>query len=553
MIIILIIMVVMVLITVIDMLVWSQIFQGEEITLTCEVQGGEKTDWWYDWRRNSESLQQKNEKILKVAASQSINEEYGCMATRRDDFDSSTRWSKAFTVSVLLTNKPVITRQPSWSQIFQGEEITLTCEVQGGEKTDWWYYWRRNSQYLQQKNEKFLKVTASQSLNEEYDCMATRRDDSYSSTTWSEAFTVLYTVDIRVTLTCSVNQPAGWKYFWYRDSKTSLLNTHDTDEYQSQSEVSQEGRYWCRGGRGGRGGRGDPLYYTEYSDPISVTKISEEDFLKPQLYQGETIALRCAIDGGNTGWEYEWETSSLLKPANVSQYRMEALSSQHQGEYRCKGNKLRGAQSTDWSNTVTLRVFSVHPSASLTVNPDRVQHFTSESLSLTCEGSSSQWRLIRFLTDDSLLSFLPPATINGSTYIKNEAPRKAVYWCESGTEFSNAVNISTHSDGVILVSPVYPVPVGESVTLLCVMKTRNIPSDVFFYKNNKLIENERRGEMKISAVSESDEGFYKCQYNGRESAQSWMAVQCKSSAHFYLFSNIHLFRRSRFINNEGNS
>ncbi|XP_029943925.1 Fc receptor-like protein 5 isoform X3 [Salarias fasciatus] len=713
---------------------WSQIFQGEEITLTCEVQGGEKTDWWYYWSRNSQYLQQKNEKFLKVTASQSINEKYDCMASRTDDSFSSTTWSEAFTVSVLqksratltsgnttisvggsvslscsvrdsdgwkyefyrkasntweklvetnvgdngtiqvskggiyrcrgeretsgylsdmsdeagiqitFTNKPVITRQPSWSQIFQGEEITLTCEVQGGEKTDWWYYWSRNSQYLQQKNKKVLKVT--QYFNEEYKCMATRKDDSSSSTTWSEAFTVSVlpqpkaqlgtnkfnmSEGSRVTLTCSVNQPAGWKYFWYRDSKTSPLNTHDTDEYQSQSEVSQEGRYWCRGGRGGRGGRGDPLYYTEYSDPISVTKIIPNKATltlqhdRPQLYQGETIALRCAIDGGNTGWEYEWETSSLLKPANVSQYRMEALSSQHQGEYRCKGNKLRGAQSTDWSNTVTLTVFrpklsvspswlipgasvtlichteppsagwsfywfkavpnsqdsytyeplpgtssgtannsftvhgqthtagyacsagrgdppiytqhsrptfvwssGVHPSASLTVNPDRVQHFTSESLSLTCEGSSSQWRLIRFLTDDSLLSFLPPATINGSTYIKNEAPRKAVYWCESGTEFSNAVNISTHSDGVILVSPVYPVPVGESVTLLCVMKTGNIPSDVFFYKNNKLIENERRGEMKISAVSESDEGFYKCQYNGRESAQSWMAVQFTS-------------------------
>ncbi|XP_029944327.1 Fc receptor-like protein 5 [Salarias fasciatus] len=478
--------------------------------------------------------------------------------------------------------------------------------------------------------------------------MAICRDDFYSSTTWSEAFTVSVfpqpkaqlgtnkfnmSEGSRVTLTCSVNPSAGWKYFWYRDSKTSLLNTHDTDEYLSQSEVSQEGRYWCRGGRGGRGGRGDPLYYTEYSDPISVTKIIPNKATltlqhdRPQLYQGETIALRCAIDGGNTGWEYEWETSSLLKPPNVSQYRMEALSSQHQGEYRCKGNKLRGAQSTDWSNTVTLTVLSrpklsvspswlipgasvtlichteppsagwsfywfkavpnsqdsytyeplpgtssgtannsftvhgqthtagyacsagrgdpliytqysrptfvwssgVHPSASLTVNPDRVQHFTSESLSLTCEGNSSQWRLIQFLTDDSLLSFLPPAAINGSTYIKNEAPRKAVYWCESGTEFSNAVNISTHSDGVILVSPVYPVPVGESVTLLCVMKTGNIPSDVFFYKNNKLIENERRGEMKISAVSESDEGFYKCQYNGRESAQSWMAVKVSRS------------------------
>uniref|UniRef100_A0A672FNU0 Ig-like domain-containing protein n=1 Tax=Salarias fasciatus TaxID=181472 RepID=A0A672FNU0_SALFA len=261
---------------------WSQIFQGEEITLTCEVQGGEKTDWWYYWSRNSQYLQQKNEKFLKVTASQSINEKYDCMASRTDDSFSSTTWSEAFTVS------PVITRQPSWSQIFQGEEITLTCEVQGGEKTDWWYYWSRNSQYLQQKNKKVLKVT--QYFNEEYKCMATRKDDSSSSTTWSETLYSQPKAQLgtnkfnmsegsRVTLTCSVNQPAGWKYFWYRDSKTSPLNTHDTDEYQSQSEVSQEGRYWCRGGRGGRGGRGDPLYYTEYSDPISVTKISEEDFL----------------------------------------------------------------------------------------------------------------------------------------------------------------------------------------------------------------------------------------------------------------------------------
>uniref|UniRef100_A0A672F1F6 Ig-like domain-containing protein n=1 Tax=Salarias fasciatus TaxID=181472 RepID=A0A672F1F6_SALFA len=265
---------------------WSQIFQGEEITLTCEVQGGEKTDWWYDWRRNSQYLQQKNEKVLKVTHSLKL-----CVVFPSTEKPRATLTSGTTTISV--GGSPVITRQPSWSQIFQGEEITLTCEVQGGEKTDWWYDWRRNSQYLQQKNEKVLKVT--QYFNEEYDCMATRKDDSYSSTRWSEAFTVSVlpqpkaqlgtnkfnmSEGSRVTLTCSVNQPAGWKYFWYRDSKTSLLTKYDTSMYWNQSEVSQEGRYWCRGGRGGRGRRGDPLYYTEYSDPISVTKISEEDFLK---------------------------------------------------------------------------------------------------------------------------------------------------------------------------------------------------------------------------------------------------------------------------------
>ncbi|XP_029944103.1 Fc receptor-like protein 5 isoform X3 [Salarias fasciatus] len=541
---------------------WSQIFQGEKITLTCEVQGGEKTDWRYYWRRNSRSLPNEDEKLLQFTASESLSGEYECMARRRDDSYSSTTWIEAFTVSVLqkpratltsgtttisvggsvslscsvrdsdgwkyefyrrtlstsweklvetnvgdngviqvskggiyrcrgeretsgyvsdmsdeatiritFTNKPVITRQPSWSQIFQGEKITLTCEVQGGEKTDWRYYWRRNSRSLPE-DEKLLQFTASESLNGEYGCMARRRDDFYSSTTWSEAFTVSVlrsapssTQGLKlvlsvspswlipgasVTLICHTEPPsAGWSFYWFK----AVPNSQDSYTYEplpGTSSGTANNSFTVHGqthtaGYACSAGRGDPLIYTQYSRPTFV-----------------------------------------------------------------------------WSS-------GVHPSASLTVNPDRVQHFTSESLSLTCEGSSSQWRLIRFLTDDSLLSFLLPATINGSTYIKNEAPRKAVYWCESGTEFSNAVNISTHSDGVILVSPVYPVPVGESVTLLCVMKTGNIPSDVFFYKNNKLIENERRGEMKISAVSESDEGFYKCQYNGRESAQSWMAVKVSRS------------------------
>ncbi|XP_029940112.1 uncharacterized protein LOC115382509 [Salarias fasciatus] len=282
---------------------------------------------------------------------------------------------------------------------------------------------------------------------------------------------------------------------------------------------------------------------------VSVLRLKLVLSVSPSwLIPGASVTLICHTEPPSAGWSFYWFKAV---PNSQDSYTYEPLpgtssgtannsftvhGQTHTAGYACSAGRGDPPIYTQHSRPTFVWSSGVHPSASLTVNPDRVQHFTSESLSLTCEGSSSQWRLIRFLTDDSLLSFLPPATINGSTYIKNEAPRKAVYWCESGTEFSNAVNISTHSDGVILVSPVYPVPVGESVTLLCVMKAGNIPSDVFFYKNNKLIENERRGEMKISAVSESDEGFYKCQYNGRESAQSWMAVQFVSRQKFPMWT-----------------
>uniref|UniRef100_A0A7N8X5W7 Ig-like domain-containing protein n=1 Tax=Mastacembelus armatus TaxID=205130 RepID=A0A7N8X5W7_9TELE len=77
---------------------------------------------------------------------------------------------------------------------------------------------------------------------------------------------------------------------------------------------------------------------------------------------------------------------------------------------------------------------------------------------------------------------------------------------------------------IILVSPVRPVAEGDSVTLGCKLRKDKLVSSVFFYLNDKVIHNNSRGELSISAVSKSDEGFYKCQFSGQESPQSWMSV-----------------------------
>ena len=74
-------------------------------------------------------------------------------------------------------------------------------------------------------------------------------------------------------------------------------------------------------------------------------------------------------------------------------------------------------------------------------------------------------------------------------------------------------------------SPVHPVTEGDSLTLGCKLKRGELLSNVFFYQNDKLIQNDTRGELKISAVSKSDEGFYKCKNSGKESVESWMSVK----------------------------
>ncbi|KAL4007139.1 GABA(A) receptor-associated protein [Sarotherodon galilaeus] len=137
-------------------------------------------------------------------------------------------------------------------------------------------------------------------------CKSRRRDDSYSSTEWSEAFTLSVSTvkpkaqltnnsrDIpvagKVTLNCSVNLSAEWKYYWYRGNKSSEpLTTQDAALSDGQISVSQEGLYRCRAGRG------NPVYYTEYSDPVNIDKNTAPEpenssFLTPLI-----VGLVCGI------------------------------------------------------------------------------------------------------------------------------------------------------------------------------------------------------------------------------------------------------------------
>ena len=90
---------------------------------------------------------------------------------------------------------------------------------------------------------------------------------------------------------------------------------------------------------------------------------------------------------------------------------------------------------------------------------------------------------------------------------------------------ADTVCLTCFTDGsVILESPARPVTEGRSVTLQCKHRTNSSLSNVDFYRNDQLVQTKTNGQMIISAVSASDEGFYKCRYSGGESPQSWMAV-----------------------------
>uniref|UniRef100_A0A671UVE1 Ig-like domain-containing protein n=1 Tax=Sparus aurata TaxID=8175 RepID=A0A671UVE1_SPAAU len=258
------------------------------------------------------------------------------------------------------------------------------------------------------------------------------------------------------------------------------------------------------------------------------------------LSAGASVTLNCSVKDQSAGWRFYWYKTVPDPSDNSYSYELLPGSSSgteqdsyivhgqtHTAGYVCRAGRGDPVY-TDYSQPQFVWSADFHSSASLTVSPDRAQHFTSDSVSLSCEGNSTEWRVKRLSPEDRYLSDCTIwGTMTGSTCkLKRNRCSGAVYWCESGSgEFSNAVNITIQDKKMILLSPARPVTEGDSVSLSCKLRRQTFDSTVFFYHNEKLIQNYTRWELNISAVSKSDEGFYKCQHTGQESAQSWMSVQ----------------------------
>ncbi|XP_053537411.1 high affinity immunoglobulin gamma Fc receptor I [Ictalurus punctatus] len=204
--------------------------------------------------------------------------------------------------------------------------------------------------------------------------------------------------------------------------------------------------------------------------------------------------------------------------------------------YQCKAR--RGNYDSELSDPVTVTVRDLNynvcvsgesPPVSLIINPSRTQHFTADSLSLSCEDQSDStgWT-VRGYTHTEAVSDC--SSVSGSTCnISSLSPsHTGVYWCqsESGGR-SNPVNITVHHGHVILDSPVHPVTEGHPLTLHCLSRNSNTSaSGVDFYKDGSVLQNKTTGEMTISTVSKSDEGFYHCKHPERgESPKSWVSVR----------------------------
>ncbi|XP_056306070.1 low affinity immunoglobulin gamma Fc region receptor II-like [Danio aesculapii] len=342
-----------------------------------------------------------------------------------------------------------------------------------------------------------------------------------------------------VTLRCDINADgvSSWQYSWYKEGSDYAFS--ELQEYTLWFITeSDAGKYSCIGTES-KGSRRSLM-----SDAVPLTVSAQTALsVSPQnwLTEGDSVTLICEVHGSSTGWTFSWYIRThkgyhykLLSDSSRGaggKYTVSSVALKHTGVYVCEAERGKTAYKTAISNTQPLWVTGVSPPDSLVIRPSRAQHFTSDSLSLSCEDKSNStgWRVRRYLDSgwmsDCLLQTGSTCTISYTT-----TSDTGVYWCQSESgENYNPVNITVHS-GVILESPVHPVTEGDTLTLQCLYKSTTPPNlTADFYKDGSLVQSQT-SEMIITAVSKSHEGFYYCKHTEGESPKSWISVRVSPSA-----------------------
>ncbi|KAM9401140.1 sialoadhesin-like isoform 9-T11 [Salvelinus alpinus] len=547
----------------------NPVFPGETVTLTCSV--GSDSRWNYQWYkdRNDNVVSQSGYSNIGVShirrADVSDQGQYWCEGNRASRPTSSPP-SNAITLTV-KDYQPKTTLTSDKEDVFTGDSVTLSCTV---ESSGWKFYWYRHrpdsTPVTTTSVYSYTLSWVSVSDGGQYWCRAGRGDPVYY-TLYSDPVQINITerpvavltlqpnwtqIFIRETVTMRCDIQGGgdsdWNYRWYMNSQL-VIPFNTKPEYRiSPVYRSNSGSYTCVGVKGNKFSKTSEAVNLSVSDqPQPVLSISPQ-WLNP----GASVSLSCEVHRTSTDWRFSWyrtvpyraglpslsDKSYSLQPlsdngTSEDSYTLIPAGPTPTGGYVCRAGRGDPVYDTLYSEPQFLWSGDLQPSVSLTVNPNRTQHFRSKSLSLICElkGNSTGWRLKRY-TETAWPSECPSTwrsiTESTCTITPLDTWYSGVFWCESGSgEYSNAVNITVNDGDVILESPVHPVTEGDSVTLTCTFRYQetNLNPKTDFYKDGELIKNETTGEMTIPAVSKSDEGFYKCKSGQGESPESWVTVR----------------------------
>ncbi|XP_060771409.1 B-cell receptor CD22-like [Neoarius graeffei] len=540
----------------------SWLTEGDSVTLSCEVTGS-STDWTFSWYTTvpyrsgltqitnsrgynmfvellSDSSRGSGGKYTLSPAALNHTGVYMCRGERGEPA-FHTPYSNPQPLWITGESPPVsLIINPNRTQHFTSDSLSLSCNSTDQSRSTGWTVRR---------------YTHSEGVLDCSPCKISSLSTSYTGVYWchSESGENRNPVNITVqdgavilespvhpvteghplTLRCLYRnpKPSNLRADFYKDG--SVLQTQTTGEMIIQKvSKSREGFYHCKHPE-----RGQSLKsWVSVRLLVSLIPVAHVQgrvkavvSIQPDthVFIGERVTLRCDTQGGrDTQWPYSWNknNNSLYTaggyPASTKELNIRSVGDSDGGSYTCRG------QDSEISDAVTLTVSGESPPVSLIINPNRTQHFTSDSLSLSCNSTdqsrSTGWTVRRYTHSEGVLDCSPCKISSLSTSYTG------VYWCHSESgENRNPVNITVQDGAVILESPFHPVTEGHPLTLRCLYwnpKPSNLRAD--FYKDGSVLQTQTTGEMIIHKVSKSDEGFYHCKHPEREeSLKSWVSVR----------------------------
>uniref|UniRef100_A0AAY5K6H3 Ig-like domain-containing protein n=1 Tax=Esox lucius TaxID=8010 RepID=A0AAY5K6H3_ESOLU len=256
------------------------LYSGETVTLQCDISGyPDLTYYWtYYWYRNGK-LQSPGSPSNTITTLSDLVNQYQCVGTKTYHPQASQR---SVLLQITVTDLPTASVSVSpHGLLYSGETVTLQCNI--SDYTGWTYRWYQNNQTLPTQTSKTIRYIIpiiKTGQTDLYRCegMRTKRPQrsqpsnefSISVTGNKPKATLSFNqkdvlTGVSVTLTCTV-ESSGWRFYWYRYRQDSepVATTSGSSYTLSQVSVSDEGQYRCRAGRG------DPVYYTQYSEPVHI-------------------------------------------------------------------------------------------------------------------------------------------------------------------------------------------------------------------------------------------------------------------------------------------